>query len=72
MKLINFLKSNKTSREDFALLIGVNTMALDRYLSGERIPRQTTMAKIVSITQGCVQPNDFYAEAIAALKKLPS
>jgi len=72
MKLLEFLTSTKTSREDFASVIGVNTTILTRILTGERVPRRMAMAKIVIATKGLVQPNDFYADAIAALKELPS
>lgn len=72
MNLLKFLTSTKTSREDFAAAINVNTTMLTRILTGERIPRRTAMAKIVVATNGQVQPNDFYADAIAALRDLPS
>lgn len=72
MKLIEFLIATNTSRAEFATKIGVNPTILNRILTGERVPRRMAMAKIVIATNGQVQPNDFYADAIAALRDLPS
>lgn len=72
MNLLEFLTSTKTGRDEFALVIGVNAKHLNRILTGERLPRRTAMAKIVIVTNGLVQPNDFYADAIAALREMPS
>jgi hypothetical protein len=72
MKLNEYLTSTKTSPVDFAIAIGMPIKILARILTGERVPRKTAMAKIVIATNGLVQPNDFYADAIAALKELPS
>jgi len=72
MKLIDWLASEKIGHADFAADIGIQPRHLPRYLTGERIPRRTVMAKIFLITHGQVQPLDFYADAIATLRELPS
>lgn len=60
MKLAAYLSSTDVSRDDFARRIGVSGVSVHRYISGVRIPRPDTMARIVAATGGAVQPNDFF------------
>ena len=52
-------KENKTQQE-VADALGCGQADISRYCSGEAIPRPDRMAKIVELTGGEVQPNDFY------------
>lgn len=64
MRLIDYLAMTQTSVEDFARSIGVHEkVSVRRYMKGERIPSRPIMARIVVVTKGAVQPNDFYAPA---------
>jgi putative transcriptional regulator len=60
MKLSVYLAENNLSDADFAAAIGVTRQAVHRYRTGERIPDQPTMAKIVEAANGAVTPNDFF------------
>lgn len=54
-------KSGKTMKE-FADILKSNYEDVRRYCAGEVIPRPDRMAKIVELTGGEVQPNDFYKD----------
>ena len=60
MKLKTYLTETNTKRGDLAKTIGVTEVAIHRYITGARIPRQETMSRIVAATNGAVQPNDFF------------
>lgn len=60
MKLEAYIAETGTKRAAIAQAIGVSEVAIHRYISGTRIPRPETMAKIVAATGGAVQPNDFF------------
>lgn len=61
MKLVDFLKLSSLSARQFAISIGVTPQAMSRYLADDRVPRKAVMQRIVDMTKGAVQPNDFYA-----------
>lgn len=63
MQLRQYLDANKITIPDFAERIGVSVQSVHRYVGNERKPRPEIMEKIRSVTEGHVQPNDFYAEA---------
>jgi hypothetical protein len=58
MTLGDYLKSTGLSPQQFAPLIGVQWLAIYRYISGERVPRWEIMQKIYEVTGGQVTPND--------------
>lgn len=60
MKLRKYLKLNKISQTEFALLIGVSAQAISAFCLGTRIPRPDVMQKIFLATGGAVTPNDFF------------
>lgn len=60
MILRTYLDERDISITAFAPLIGVSVAALHRYLAGERIPRPEVLEQISIVTNGAVQPNDFY------------
>ena len=61
MKLSEYIRTNFQNQEAFAFLIGVSQATVSRYLSDEFIPSKKTMEKIKEVTNGEVQPNDFYS-----------
>ena len=58
--LDKWITNNSLSRQLFAKKINISTATLSRYLSGDRIPKQEIMEKIVKITRGSISPDDFY------------
>ena len=58
--LDKWIINNSLSRQLFAKKINISTATLSRYLSGDRIPKQEIMEKIVKITRGSISPDDFY------------
>lgn len=67
MKLITYLKNNGITHENFAKLIPVATArTVQRYATGERMPRPETIARISELTNGQVTAADFYDVAPVA------
>ena len=62
MTLAEYLADTKTSRAQFARLIGVKHITVTRYVEG-RCPDWRIMAKIVEATDGKVTANDFLEAA---------
>lgn len=58
--LRNYLENNNIGKNELAERISVSRVAIDRYLTGARIPSKEVMAKIYAITHGDVTPNDFF------------
>lgn len=46
--------------ESLAAALEVNVATVSRYISGRRKPEDAVMARIFAVTEGAVQPNDFY------------
>lgn len=57
MKLSAYLK--KKDQKEFCKLVGIERHTLERYLAG-RVPAPEIMPAIYRVTNGKVQPNDFY------------
>ena len=61
MLLRDFLTAHRLTYENFARVLGVsNARTVQRYASGERIPRPAVMARIREATGGVVTASDFY------------
>jgi transcriptional regulator with XRE-family HTH domain len=60
MKLRAHLTQTGTSVAEFSRKIGVSKMAVQHWVSGNRIPRPEIMKRITEATNGAVQPNDFF------------
>jgi transcriptional regulator with XRE-family HTH domain len=56
------------NNSEFARRIGDSPQNVQRYRLGFAIPRPEKMARIFEITEGRVQPNDFYAAYIRRFK----
>ena len=63
MKLKKWRKSADLTLTQLAEAVGVSDITIGRYERGERTPRPKIMAQIVRVTDGAVQPGDFYEEA---------
>lgn len=66
MKLSAYLDAKKISLTKMAESLGVSVQAVWQYTHTDRVPRPDIMTKIVEVTKGAVQPNDFYPETHAA------
>ena len=62
MKLLAFRKSKNMTQVELAKELGVNQSNITDWENGVKIPRVEFMQKIVTYTNGEVQPNDFYYE----------
>lgn len=60
MDLRTFLDANSLTPEDFGARVGHSVHAVNKWLRGERIPRQKAMGDIETATDGAVRPNDWY------------
>ena len=60
MILKEYLKFCGVTNKDFAKRIGISPVSLSRYISGERLPEKEIILKISSLTDGAVNPDDFY------------
>lgn len=59
MKLKEWMTWQKLTSRQVGDLLGVSRQAVERYVSGERVPRKTIMAIITRVTKGNVNANDF-------------
>jgi transcriptional regulator with XRE-family HTH domain len=66
MDLRRYLDANDISVAEFAGILDVTVQAVHRYINGERIPKREVMDRIIRITAGRVQPNDFFTLETAA------
>ena len=60
MTLNDYLRRRNLSPIVFAESIGVRYQSVYRYLAWERTPARDVMCRIAEVTDGAVQPNDFY------------
>jgi transcriptional regulator with XRE-family HTH domain len=63
MTLPEYLAEAAYSQAQFARSIGVSKQAVQRYVSGERIPDRRIMGRIALATGGKVTANDFFGLA---------
>lgn len=59
-RLKQWLKEHNITGAQFAEMMGVRQSAVSMWLTGERFPSRENIQKIVELTGGKVQPNDFY------------
>ena len=60
MKLYEWRKKENKTQQEVADALGVFQSVIQKWESGETIPRPESMQMIVEYTNGEVQPNDFY------------
>ncbi len=63
MRLSAWLSMNDVTQHAFAELIGSSQPQVARFAAGTRIPNKETMRRIVEVTQGAIDPRDFYDAA---------
>jgi hypothetical protein len=61
MKLDEYMKQHDLTDEGFGERIGKKRLTIFKYRHGLIVPGKDAMERIVSITEGRVTPNDFYA-----------
>jgi transcriptional regulator with XRE-family HTH domain len=59
MRLDRYLKRNKVTPEDFAVLIDVHPTTIYRFLQGLSFPKSGNLKRIAEATNGSVSANDF-------------
>jgi predicted transcriptional regulator len=59
MKLAQYLKDKALNHAEFARQIGVSQVAVSRYATGDRRPKPHIIKKIMEVTHGVVDANDF-------------
>lgn len=69
MKFQEWITKNKTTVTAVAKKLGVESWTIARYANGDRLPEPGFMLKIHRLTNGAVEPNDFYNLARPAAKK---
>jgi DNA-binding transcriptional regulator YiaG len=62
-ELAQWLVRNDLTLEEFAKLLGTTQATVSRWTDGINIPRRDAMRAIVQITNGEVQPSDFFEVA---------
>lgn len=60
MKLETYLEQNNLKQKQFGDMIGKDKVYVHRVVKKNAIPSPADMAIIVAVTNGDVQPNDFY------------
>ena len=60
MKLRQWRISAKITQPELADALGTVLSTVARYENGTRMPEPETMRTIYTVTDGAVQPNDFY------------
>lgn len=61
MKLDEWRKSKGLSQPDLAKQLGVTIKTVSSWENGNSIPGRDDMVKIHTLSEGQVEPNDFYA-----------
>lgn len=56
-----YLRQQDISIQMFAKMVNVKVASVHRYVLGERIPRPEILERIIKVTKGAVQANDFFA-----------
>lgn len=60
MKLSDYMREHDLDPEEMAAIIGgVSVSGVRKWANGERVPRVEQMRRIVDVTGGAVEPNDF-------------
>lgn len=60
MKLAEYLSNNGLTQKAFGDRIKTSQVAVNRYLTGRRVPEPDVMERIIAATCGDVTANDFF------------
>lgn len=63
MTLQEYLTANSLSSQQFAEIIGVSRITVNRYLAGTRRPELAVLYRIIKVTDGLVTADSFLSEA---------
>lgn len=69
MKLGDWRRAEGLTQEELAARLGLIPVSVARYESGLRLPGPSVMIEIFRMSDGAVQPNDFYALPDLAAQK---
>lgn len=72
MKLAAYLDEYKETYGSFGQKVGLSAFGVGKLARGERLPRPSTMRRIIEATQGAVTPNDFFDQATPANDTAPT
>lgn len=61
MRLAEWRRANRMTQQQVADSLGCILTTIARYESGLRMPEPDMMLRIFTLTDGAVQPNDFYS-----------
>jgi transcriptional regulator with XRE-family HTH domain len=62
MKLIEYLREQNLTDEQFAEQVGKSKWAVRKWMYGQRVPRHNEMQSIALLTGGKVTANDFFGD----------
>ena len=60
MDLAAYISMEKLTYTELAERLSVSTAAVHRYVKEGRVPTPDVMRRITTVTNGAVQPNDFF------------
>lgn len=60
MKLGDWRRREAMTQPDLAIALDVTLSSVARYETGTRMPEPDVMRRVYVVTDGSVQPNDFY------------
>lgn len=60
MKLNHWMKQNGVKSQDIAEWTGQTVRTVDRWRSGQSVPRRSAMSEISKRTHGAVSPSDWF------------
>jgi transcriptional regulator with XRE-family HTH domain len=58
--ILNYIKTKDITLSALAEDLEVSVQTVSRWARGLAIPRKSVMQRIVKVTRGKIQPNDFY------------
>lgn len=67
MKLADYMRQQNLDPDAMAAVIGgVSASGVRKWANGERVPRPEQMRRVMEVTNGAVEPNDFILPAAEA------
>lgn len=66
MDIREYLQESGLTLAEFAARVGVSAAAMGRYAAGKRTPRPETLRRMVTASEGRIQPNDLFGAGAGA------
>ncbi len=63
MKLSDYLQREKMTQAQFAELVGAHPITVNKWATGNAMPRRALVARITEVTNGEVTPADLFPGA---------